>query len=358
MIFIDKLQKIKDDFERLNHELSETAVIQNRDLYSKKMKQHAEYRPVVEKFDAYLKISSEVKDSEEMMKNESDPEMRELARLELISTSKHMEELEKELEYMLIPKDPNDKKNAIMEIRAGTGGDEAGLFAGDLFKMYSKYIERKGLKMEIMDSAPTELGGFKEIIFMVKGDNPFARLKFESGTHRVQRVPSTETSGRIHTSAATVAVLPEQDEVDVSLKPDDLKIEVCRASGAGGQHVNRTESAVRIVHLPTMLEVYCQDGRSQIKNKELAMTILRARVKNKLEGDEKAKLDSTRKAQIGSGDRSEKIRTYNYPQNRVTDHRVGLTIYNLEAVMQGEIDEFIEKLTFDNNQKLLQAESN
>jgi len=240
-----------------------------------------------------------------------------------------------------------------MEIRAGTGGDEAGLFAGDLFKMYSRYIETHKLKMEIMSSSPTELGGVKEVIFMVTGDSPYGKLKFESGTHRVQRVPDTETSGRIHTSAATVAVLPEQEEVDVELRPDDLKIEVCRASGAGGQHVNRTESAVRIVHLPTMLEVYCQDGRSQIKNKELAMTILRARVKNKLEGDEKAKLDSTRKAQIGSGDRSEKIRTYNYPQNRVTDHRIGLTVYNLEAVMQGDIEEFIEKMTFDMNQKLL-----
>jgi len=287
------------------------------------------------------------------MNSDADKEMQEMARVEIKDATEKMLKIENELEYMLIPKDPNDKKSAIMEIRAGTGGDEAGLFAGDLFKMYSRYIETHKLKMEIMSSSPTELGGVKEVIFMVTGDSPYGKLKFESGTHRVQRVPDTETSGRIHTSAATVAVLPEQEEVDVELRPDDLKIEVCRASGAGGQHVNRTESAVRIVHLPTMLEVYCQDGRSQIKNKELAMTILRARVKNKLEGDEKAKLDSTRKAQIGSGDRSEKIRTYNYPQNRVTDHRIGLTVYNLEAVMQGDIEEFIEKMTFDMNQKLL-----
>ena len=353
MIFIDKLQKIKEDFEKLNYELSDTVVIQNRDLYSKKMKQHSDYRPIVGKFEEYLNARAAVKDSEEIMNNETDKEMQDMARQDMKESAERMLKLENELEYMLIPKDPNDKKNAIMEIRAGTGGDEAGLFAGDLFKMYSRYIETHKLKLEIMSSSPTELGGVKEVIFMVTGENAYGKLKFESGTHRVQRVPDTETSGRIHTSAATVAVLPEQEEVDVELRPDDLKIEVMRASGAGGQHVNRTESAVRIIHLPTMLEVFCQDGRSQIKNKELAMTILRARVKNKLEGDEKAKLDSTRKAQIGSGDRSEKIRTYNYPQNRVTDHRIGLTVYNLEAVMQGDIEEFIEKLTFDMNQKLL-----
>ncbi len=354
MIFREKLLKMKETFERLNVELSESSTIGNREMYTNKMKNHAELRPIMDRFDDYIKAERAMMESQHILTTEEDPEMRQMAEQEIEESRIKLSRLEKELEYAMLPKDPNDKKNAIVEIRAGTGGDEAGLFAGDLYKMYTKYCDTHNFKLEVLESAPTEIGGVKEIIFMVSGDNAYAKMKFESGTHRVQRVPDTETSGRIHTSAATVAVLPEQEEVDVELKPDDLKIEVCRASGAGGQHVNKTESAVRIVHLPTMLEVYCQDGRSQIKNKEKAMTILRARVKNKLEGDEKAKLDSNRKAQIGSGDRSEKIRTYNYPQNRVTDHRIGLTIYNLEAVMQGQIDDFLEKLDQDYKQKLLE----
>lgn len=354
MQLLDKLQKIEDEFKKLNNELSDSSVISNRELYQKKMKQYSEYRPMVEKFEVYKKVLDDFKESEDVFNNEQDVEMKEFAGQEMTENSEKITKIQKELEYLMLPKDPNDRKNAIVEIRAGIGGDEAGLFAGDLFKMYSKYAERSGFKLEIMESSPTELGGVKEVIFMLKGNNAYGRMKFESGTHRVQRVPDTETAGRIHTSAATVAVLPEQEAVDVEIKPEDLKIEVCRASGAGGQHVNRTESAVKMIHLPTGLEVYCQDDRSQIKNRETAMTILRARVKNKLEGDEKAKIDSNRKAQIGSGDRSEKIRTYNYPQNRVTDHRIGLTVYNLEAVMEGDIDEFLEKLNLDYKQKMLQ----
>jgi peptide chain release factor 1 len=356
VITLEKARKIKEEYEKLGIELTDAAVINNRELYQKKIKAYSDCKPVVAKYEEYMKYAAALADSEEMAAGETDEEMKQMARSDAEESRKKITVIEKELEYLLIPKDPNDKKNAIFEIRAGTGGDEAGLFAGELYKMYVRWAERNKFKIDLMDSSPTELGGFKEIIFMLVGPNAFGRTRFESGTHRVQRVPSTETSGRIHTSAATVAVLPELEEVDVTLKPEDLKIEVSRSSGAGGQHINKTESAVRIVHLPTGLEVRCQDGRSQNKNKELAMTILRARVKNRLEGEEKAKLDSTRKAQIGSGDRSEKIRTYNYPQNRVTDHRIGLTIYNLEAVMQGDLDEFIQKLAEDNNKKLLEQE--
>jgi len=356
MITLEKARKIKEEYDKLSTELMDPAVINNRELYQKKIKAYSDCKPVVSKYEEYLKTASALADSEEIAAKEADGEMKQMAVHDAEESRKKIAVIEKELEFILLPKDPNDKKNAIFEIRAGTGGDEAGLFAAELYKMYVRWAEKNKFKVDLMDSSPTELGGLKEAIFMLIGPNAFGRTKFESGTHRVQRVPTTETSGRIHTSAATVFVLPEQEEVDVQLRPEDLKIEVQRASGAGGQHVNKTESAVRIVHLPTGLEVYCQDGRSQIKNKEKAMTILRARVKNRLEGEEKAKLDSTRKAQIGSGDRSEKIRTYNYPQNRVTDHRIGLTVYNLEAVLQGDLDEFIEKLTEDNNKKLLEQE--
>jgi peptide chain release factor 1 len=354
MIFSGKLDKLKEEFDKLNHELSDTSIISNRELYSKKMKQYSEMRPVIDKYDEYLRVQTDMRDSEEILKNEADAEMQEMAKQEMENSAVHLAKLEKELEILLIPKDPNDVKNAILEIRAGTGGDEAGLFAADLYKMYTRWAEIHHYKVDVMNSSPTELGGFKEIVFMIIGPNAYGKLKFESGGHRVQRVPDTETQGRIHTSAATVAVLPEQEEFDFEIKPEDLKIEVCRASGAGGQHVNRTESAVRIVHLPTGLEVQCQDERSQMKNREKAMKVLRARVKDRLEGEEKAKLDSTRLAQIGSGDRSEKVRTYNFPQNRITDHRIGFTVYNLDHVIQGEIDEFIEKLGEENNARLLQ----
>jgi peptide chain release factor 1 len=353
---LEKAKKIKEEYDRLTAELSNPDVIGNNELFHKKAKQHSEYIQVVEKYAEYCKIEENVHDLTEMLKTEENNEMREMVKQDLAGNNEKLKLCGDELKNLLTPKDPNDKKNAIMEIRAGTGGDEAGLFAAELYKMYVRYAEQAGFKIDVVNSSPTELGGYKEIIFFVNGNGAYGKLRFESGVHRVQRVPETETAGRVHTSAVTVAVLPELEVKDYSLKADDLRIEVCRSSGAGGQHVNKTESAVRIVHIPTGLEVYCQDGRSQIKNKEKAMGILAARVKERNEGLDKAKVDQERKQQIGSGDRSEKIRTYNFPQNRVTDHRVGLTIFNLEAVMLGDIQQFIDKLNEEHVKKLIEAE--
>jgi peptide chain release factor 1 len=351
---INKVLKIKEKYEEITRELTDPSIINNRELYYKKVKEHGEYTPIIEKLNEYFKLKNNLKDSEDLLKNEKDPDIRKMAEEDIENYINKINTLLNELQYLLIPKNPDDEKNAIIEIRAGTGGEEAALFAGDLYRMYSKYAEKKGFKIDIVDSNPTELGGFKEIIFIILGKNAYGKMKFESGTHRVQRVPTTEASGRIHTSAATVAVLPEQEEIDFKLKPEDLKIEVCRASGAGGQHVNRTESAVRIVHIPTGIEVRCQDDRSQIKNREKALKILTSRVKDKIEKEEKAKIDNARRIQIGTGDRSEKIRTYNFPQNRVTDHRIGLTLYNLNDIIDGELDELLSKLAEEHNKKLLE----
>lgn len=352
---INKALKIKDEYEKITRELTDPAIINNRELYYKKVKEHGEYTPIVEKLNEYLKLQNNLKEAEDIEKNETDPEIKKMAEEDIKNYKQKIETILNELQYLLLPKNPDDSKNAIFEIRAGTGGEEAALFAGDLYRMYSKYAEKKGFKIDIVDTNPTELGGFKEIIFIIQGSNAYGKMKFESGTHRVQRVPTTEASGRIHTSAATVAVLPEQEEIDFKLKSEDLKIEVCRASGAGGQHVNRTESAVRIVHLPTGIEVRCQDDRSQIKNREKALKILTARVKEKIEKEEKIKIDNARRIQIGTGDRSEKIRTYNFPQNRVTDHRIGLTLYNLNDIINGDLDELLFKLTEQHNKKLLET---
>jgi peptide chain release factor 1 len=351
---IDKVFKIKEEYEKITQELADPAIINNRELYYKKVKEHREYVPIVEKLNEYQKLQNDLKEAEEIEKNEIDADIKKLASEDIANYKQKIQIILNDLQYLLLPKNPDDEKNAIFEIRAGTGGEEASLFVGDLFRMYSKYAEKKRLKIDVIDSSPTELGGLKEIIFIIQGKNAYGKMKFESGTHRVQRVPTTEASGRIHTSAATVAVLPEQIEIDFQLKPEDLKIEVCRASGAGGQHVNRTESAVRIVHLPTGIEVRCQDDRSQIKNREKALKILASRVKDKMEKDEKFKIDNARRIQIGSGDRSEKIRTYNFPQNRITDHRIGLTMYNLDNVLNGEIDELLIKLEEAHNKKLLE----
>jgi len=344
MMFLEKAKNAKHEYERLTAMLSDPSVISNNELFQKTAKQHSDLIDTAEKYDLYLSLQKTKEEARHLLDTEKYPEMQEMARTEMAEADKKLLALEEELKSLMTPRDPNDPKNAIIEIRAGTGGDEAGLFAGDLFRLYSRFAEKHKLKIELVDSSPTELGGFKEIIFFVNGTGAYGKFKFESGTHRVQRVPATEASGRVHTSAATVAVLPEQEESEFKLNPEELRIEVCRASGAGGQHVNKTESAVRIVHIPTGLEVYCQDGRSQIKNKEKAMKIITARVKEKQESEDKAKLDSQRKSQIGSGDRSEKIRTYNYPQNRITDHRIGYTSYNLETVMEGELDEFVNRL--------------
>jgi len=351
---INKALKIKEEYEKITKELTDPAIINNRELYYKKVKEHGEYAPIVEKLNEYLKFQNNLREAEEIEKNETDAEIKKLASEDIANYKQKIQVILNELQYLMLPKNPDDEKNAIIEIRAGTGGEEAALFAGDLFRMYSKFAEKKGFKIDIVDSSPTELGGFKEIIFITQGKNAYGKMKFESGTHRVQRVPTTEASGRIHTSAATVAVLPEQAEIDFQLKPEELKIEVCRASGAGGQHVNRTESAVRIVHLPTGIEVRCQDDRSQIKNREKALKTLTSRVKDKLEKEEKAKIDTARRIQIGTGDRSEKIRTYNFPQNRVTDHRIGLTLYNLNNIIDGDLEELLAKLEEEQNKKLLE----
>ncbi len=351
---LEKLQKFQQEYEELGRELAKSEVINNKIEYQKKAKRHSELQPLIEKIKKLKKIKEELKEAETIISTESDEELIKIAKEEQVEKNEKVKQIENEIRLLLIPKDPNDINNAIVEIRAGTGGEEAALFAADLFRMYSKYIEKKGFKIETMNSNVTGKGGFKEIIFLVKGKNAYGKLKFESGTHRVQRVPETEASGRIHTSAATVVVLPEQEEIDIEIKPEDLKIDVFRASGAGGQHVNKTESAVRMVHIPTGIEVTCQEDRSQIKNREKAMKILKARIKQKYEIEEKQKIDEQRRSQIGSGDRSEKIRTYNFPQDRLTDHRIGLTLYNLLEIMDGELEPVIEALNNYYNEKTLE----
>lgn len=338
-----KLQQAEKRFRELSDRLIHPETFSNSGELQRVAKEHADLEPLVEKIKEYRRFEREKEEARSLLQG-SDTEMKSLAQSELPALELKVEQIEKELKKLLLPKDPNGDRNAIMEIRAGTGGGEAALFASDLFRMYSRYIEKTGMKIELIDSSPTEIGGFKEIIFMVTGKGAFGKFRFESGTHRVQRVPRTEASGRIHTSAATVAVLPEVDEVDIQVKDSDLRIDTFCSSGAGGQSVNTTYSAIRITHLPTGLVVQCQDERSQLKNKAKAMKVLYARLKERADEEAQANLSATRKSQVGSGDRSEKIRTYNFPQNRVTDHRIGLTLYQLDKVMEGNLDEFIEAL--------------
>lgn len=337
----EKLQEIENKYEELNKKLTDPEVISNGHEYGKIAKEQSDLSGIVAKFREYKKYKKQLEDSEELLK---DPEMKELAKMEYEEAKELMPKIEEELKVLLIPKDPNDEKNVICEIRSGAGGEEAALFAGTLFRMYSMYVERKGWKLEIINENATELGGYKEITFMVIGKGAYSKLKYESGTHRVQRVPDTESSGRIHTSAATVAVLPEAEEVEIELNLNDVKVDVFRASGAGGQHVNKTSSAVRLTHEPTGIVVECQNERSQIQNKEFAFKILKTKL-YELENEKKQKeISDNRKVQVGTGDRSEKIRTYNYPQSRITDHRIGLTIYQFENFLDGDLDEMINQL--------------
>jgi peptide chain release factor 1 len=339
----DKLEEVVDRFREIEGLLSDPKVVSQQSRFRELTKEHADLSPVVEAYSAYRAVCNEISGLRELL-NEGESELREMARLELPDLERRREELKAQLKILLLPKDPNDEKNVILEIRAGTGGEEAALFAADLFRMYSRYAEKQGWRVEMMSTSDSEAGGFKEVIAMVSGRRVYSKLKYESGTHRVQRVPETEAQGRIHTSACTVAVLPEAEDVDVEIDPVDLRIDVYRASGAGGQHVNKTESAVRITHIPTGVVVSCQDEKSQHKNKAKAMKVLQSRILDSLLAEQQAQMAADRKGQVGTGDRSQRIRTYNYPQGRCTDHRIGLTLYKLESILQGELDELIEAI--------------
>lgn len=337
-----KLDAVEQRYEELTKKIADPEIIAKTSEWTQYMKEHAEIEEVVLKYKEYKKVKQSLADAEELMK---DPEMKELAEEEARENREQLPKLEEELKILLIPKDPDDDKNIICEIRGGAGGDEAALFAGTLFRMYSMYAERKHWKLEVLNENETGLGGYKEISFMISGKGAYSRLKYESGVHRVQRVPETEASGRIHTSTATVAVLPVVDDVQININPADIKLEVFRASGAGGQHVNKTSSAVRLIHIPTGIVAECQTERSQTQNREYAMKLLQSRLYEKERQERDSKLASERKSQIGSGDRSEKIRTYNYPQGRITDHRIGLSIYQMEDFLNGNLDEMIDNLT-------------
>lgn len=350
----DKLDKLEKKYRDLNKKLSDPEVINDTDLYQKLIKEHAKLKEIVEKYHEYKEVLNGIKEAETILDSDEEDDVKELAEMELMELRPREEELEEELPVLLLPEDPNDEKNVIVEIRAGAGGDEAGLFAADLYRMYTRYSESKGWKSEVMSANSSGIGGFKEIVFTVEGKEVYSRLKYESGVHRVQRVPSTESSGRIHTSTATVAVLPEAEEVELEIDPNDLRIDVYRSSGPGGQSVNTTDSAVRITHLPTGLVVSCQDEKSQHKNKAKAMRILRARLKEKLEQEQQAEIDEARKTQVGTGDRSEKIRTYNFPQGRVSDHRINLTVHKLEQILDGDLDIVIEPLIKEDTLKRLE----
>ncbi len=343
MAIFDKLEEVVDRFMEVEGLLSDPTVLSDQKRFRALTREHADLAETVRVYRRYREIEQQIEDNRELLRDE-DPDMREMAREELPELEAEHQSLAEQLTVLLLPKDPNDGKNIILEIRAGTGGDEAALFAADLFRAYSRYAEKRGWKVEILSSSEAGVGGFKEVIAMISGDNVYSRLKYESGTHRVQRVPETEAQGRIHTSACTVAVLPEAEDVDLEIDPADLRIDLYRASGAGGQHVNKTESAVRITHIPTGVVVACQDEKSQHKNKARAMKVLRSRILDAMQAEQHAQMAADRKSQVGSGDRSERIRTYNFPQGRCTDHRIGLTLYKLDAIMQGDFDEIFDAL--------------
>ena len=338
----DNLEELEKKFEELNNKIMDPAIISDREQYGKIMKEHSDLEPIIAKYREYKSVQKNLEESKELM---NDPEMKDLAEAEMLEAKEKIPQLEEELKILLIPKDPDDDKNVICEIRAGAGGDEAALFAGELFRMYSMYCEKKHWKFEILNENTTELGGYKEISFMVKGNGAYSRLKYESGVHRVQRVPETETSGRIHTSTASVSVLPEVEDVDITINPSDIKMEVFRASGAGGQHVNKTSSAVRLIHIPTGIVAECQTERSQFQNKDYAMKLLQSRLYSIEKEKRDSEIDSARRSQIGNADRSEKVRTYNFPQGRITDHRIGFSTFRFQNFLDGDLDEMIDNLT-------------
>ena len=341
---IEKLKELAEKYDEIKESLSDPDIVSDISKYTALMKEYKNLTPIAEKYKEYEKTERETKEAEELLNSALEKDFKEMVEEEYLAGKEKLSSLENELKILLLPKDPNDEKNVIMEIRGGAGGEEAALFAAELFRMYSMYAEKKGYKVEVLSENETELKGIKEISFSIEGEGAYSRLKFESGVHRVQRVPETESQGRIHTSTVTVAVLPEVDEIDFEINPADLQIETYRSGGAGGQHVNKTESAIRIIHLPTGIVVDCQDERSQHKNKEKAMKILRSRIYESMREEREAKIAGERKSQVGTGDRSERIRTYNFPQGRVTDHRIGLTLYKLPQFMDGDLDEVIDAL--------------
>ncbi|MBI5443469.1 MAG: peptide chain release factor 1 [Deltaproteobacteria bacterium] len=346
----ERLAEVEDRYEKLTREISDPSAFADLDQYAKLTREHSELQEVVEAFRAYRALETQAEEARALL---GDPELGSLAREELAQAEVGLEETSARLKSLLLPKDPLDEKNVILEIRAGTGGEEAALFAAELFRMYSRHAERNRWQIETLSSNPTGIGGLKEIIALIKGQRVYSRLKFESGVHRVQRIPATESGGRIHTSAVTVAVLPEADEVDVAIRPEDIRLDVFRAGGAGGQHVNRTESAVRITHLPSGIVVSCQDEKSQHKNRARAMKILQSRLFEQMKGEAESERSEERRAQVGTGDRSERVRTYNFPQGRVTDHRINLTLYRLEEFLEGDLDPVVDALLADAQAQLL-----
>ncbi len=350
----DKLETLENKYEEINIKLTDPAVISDQDLYPRLMKEYSDLGEIVEKFREYKRFKAAIQDAKEMLDDKPDKELREMILAELDEAEAGLEKTTQELKILMMPKDPNDERNVIIEIRGGAGGDEAALFSGVLYRMFTRYAERKNWTYDIIDANETELGGFKEVVFSIEGRGAYSRLKFESGVHRVQRVPSTEASGRIHTSTVTVAVLPEVDDVpEVEVNPADIKVDTYRASGAGGQHINKTSSAIRITHFPSGIVVTCQDQRSQHKNRDKAMSVLKAKLYEQAQTQADSSLAENRKSQVGTGDRSERIRTYNYPQGRITDHRIGLTLYKIDQILDGDMDDIIDALiTEDQTRKL------